>query len=92
MVPPEKVPVLLFNQYPLTVTAPVNVIVKFAFTVSWLPDAIVIDVQAAFAVTVTVLLPSITTRSPATGVAAAAVPPEVNDQVELVFQLPFAME
>ena len=52
----------------------------------------VIDVQDAFAVTVTVWPPSIVTVSPATGALAPAAPPELADQVVVAFQLPVATE
>jgi hypothetical protein len=66
--------------------------VKFAFTVSWLPDAMDMVAHAAFAVTVTVRLPSITALSPATGALAPLEPPDVADHVEVEFQLPLATE
>jgi hypothetical protein len=92
IVPPEAAPVLWQSHVPLTVTAPVKAMVKFAFTVSWLPDAIDMVAHAAFAVTVTVRLPSITALSPATGALAPLAPPDVADHVPVEFQLPLATE
>jgi hypothetical protein len=73
----EKLP-LIANVKVVLVKVPVALTVRSA--------------QAALAVIVTALLPSITTISPATGKLAPAAPPDVADQVELAFQFPVATE
>jgi hypothetical protein len=56
------------------------------------PFAILIFAQAAFAVIVIVLPPSINTLSPATGKLAPLLPPELDDHEVFEFQFPVAIE
>ena len=51
-----------------------------------------IDVHAASALTVTLKPDASVTSSPATGTAAPGAPPEVSDQVAILFQFPVATE
>jgi len=67
--------------------------VKFGETISVLNELIVNECRlAVFALTVTVLLPSIVTSSPVPGTLAPEDPPDVADQVAVLFQLPVATE
>ena len=90
------VPVLPVFPDPPKVASPSTLRAIFAFIVS-VPVPLVALVlpncklpHAAVAVTVTVKLRSITTRSPATGTDAPAVPPVDEAQVVVEFQLPVA--
>ena len=91
------VPVLLALPYPPTVKLPETLSEIFVDMVSvpaWpfpAPPTCKLP-QAALAVTVTVKLRSIKTRSPATGAVAPAIPFEVAAQVLVAFQLPVATE
>jgi hypothetical protein len=87
--------IVLANVVPaalLTVTAPLTVSKKVEFTVNVAPFPVnVIEVHAAFAVTVTVNVGARLTMSSASGIPSASVPLS-RFQVPEAFQLPVAFD